>query len=388
MNKSHQQHGSVYVMTLITIATISAMILVGISLRSSNNAKASFVENMSASSNATLDATEITLQTVLDDPKWQTTAQTGVALSKRTVNGVTYASTVIDADTQKTPTDTTTNFLLTMTATQDSIEQVSQLTIGYDALYYQNYVEDLTAEFYWPLTEDPKSTRADERIAFNDGGYLGSNAGAGTNDEGAPVPIFANSSDHVSVPWDDKFKQGDGSLSCWIKYTGPTKDYSFHPFLGMSYQSGGRPTFNAAIYNTAVWVNTSESGSYSVSTIAFTKSGAITPGTWHHITFVWGSDGLSIYVDGKLDGQKISNTDGVDTADVLFGGEQPLLIGAGYDFGDGGTPRKGFQGSVSHVVYYNHELKADEISELASIKPDANTSLTIIDESWSTVYSE
>ena len=74
----------------------------------------------------------------------------------------------------------------------------------------------MSAEYYWPLTDAVKSGVADEPLRNQDGAYQSSNAGAGTNDEGALVPVFKDSSDEVSVPWINRFNQSVGSMTCWI----------------------------------------------------------------------------------------------------------------------------------------------------------------------------
>ncbi len=387
MNQTRQQHGSVYVMTLITIATISAMILVGISLRSSNNAKASLVEGMSTSSNATLDATELTLQTVASDAEWKATAQTGVALPKQTINGVTYASTVKDADTDTTPTETTTNYTLTMSATQNSIEHVSQLTFEYASVDYPTLVDAYKGLFYWPLSEDPKSTTAVDAIDACDGTYQDPNAaGATTNDHGAQVPLFTGSSDHIDIPWTNKFKETHGAFSLWVNSTGTT-NFQSYGILGMQYASGGSPNLSLVVVNNAIGAYLSDSGSFNFSNVAVTPT-VLTPGTWHHVAMTWGPGGLIIYVDGIQAGENYGNTSGLDTGRSNQGGEQPLHIGGGYTIGYTKQPFVGFEGSIAHVVFYkNHQLTADEVAEIAAVHPDEAT-FALIPDTWVTVYPE
>ncbi len=386
---NHNNRGSVYLVTLITVAAIASMVMIGVTLRSATNSKSNLIDEMSQSNTDILNATQLTLQTVYADPTWNKTAQSGVALPKQTINGVTYDTKVKDADTNSKPTDTTTNYRLILSAKQDSVKHTAHLTINHEGMDYAAYVESLSAEFYWPLTEPEKASKAVDYIRDHNGNYLDANAGAGTNDQGAPVPVFNNSSDQVSVSWNSVFQQGRGSLSCWIKFTGPTRDYRFHPFIGMNYESGGHPTLNIAIFNGAVWAYTCEDGTYSVGDIAFTGFDAVTPDNWHHITIVWGdsTDGLMVFVDGSLEGQNKSNTDGVDTEIAVFGGEQPLFLGSGYDFGDGGTPRKGFLGSVAHVVYFDNNLTPTEVEDLAATIPD-ELFFSIVEGSWATVYQD
>ena len=210
----HSRSGSVYLVTLITVAAIASMVMIGVTLRSSTSSKSTLIEEMSKTNIDIMNATELTLQTVASDAAWKATAQTGVALPKQTINGVTYGTTVKDADTDATPTNSTTNYTLTMSATQNSIEHVSQLTFEYASVDYPALVDAYKGLFYWPLSEDPKSTTAVDAIDACDGTYQDPNAaGATTNEHGAQVPLFTGSNDHIDIPWADKFKEDKGAFS-------------------------------------------------------------------------------------------------------------------------------------------------------------------------------
>lgn len=390
MNTTHQtRRASIYVVTLITVATIVSIILIGTILRAAANARSTAVQAISTDAPALTTAAEFAMKAMADDPIWTKSAQSGVVYANLDLAGTQYDATVTDADTAALPDESTSTYRFTVSTGSAATRAAARFDISVTKPNYIDLLDDLDAEFYWPLTDPEKSTTADEPLDSHDGSYLAPNtAAAAINDEGAPVPLFANTSDHVSIPWNDTFKQGEGSLACWIKCTGPTNDFRFHPFLGMNYQSGGNPTINAAVYNTNIWVNVDDGNDYHFGDLAFTTAGAITKDTWHHITITWGNAGLKLYIDGTLAAHNASNTQGIATRiPSFFGGNQPLFLGAGYDFGDPGTPRKGFVGSVCHAAFFDPDLDDDEIAELAAIKPDQITP-ALVDGSWTYLYDQ
>ncbi len=395
MNKSASSHsrchtrlGSVYLVTLITVAAIASMVMLGVTLRSATSSKSALVVEMSKTNTDILNATELTLQSVYSDPSWMKTAQSGVALPKQTINGVVYGSTVKDADTDTTPTDTTINYQLTMSATKDSIEHVAQVTLKYGSVDYTSYLTSLTAMFYWPLNEDPGASRATENIQSQRGTYFSpSAAGFGSNDEGAQVPVFKNSNSIVGVDWNNDYAQNNGSIAMWIKYTGPEKSSTPSPFVGLNYKYGGHPTLNLAVFENGIHALVNNEGTWDNWYAVTSSSGTIKPDTWHHITLTWGASGLALYIDGVQSAYSSRNKYGVATAGILYGGYQPLYIGGGYNLFDSGTPYVGFTGSVAHVAYFDAYLTSDQVAELAAMKPDG-TALSLKEDSWVLLYGE
>jgi len=388
MMPSPSNRGSVYLVTLITITAIAAMVLIGIRLRTAENTKQSIVTQMAESNVTVLDATEYALQTVLDDPAWTSTAQSGnifTPFSPFNLEDTIYSGTVTDADTAAKPTTDTTTYRLKLSAETNSVTSSAQIDLFADRVDYLTVVKDLGAKFYWPLNETSNPVSAIDEIGSNNGAYKKpSVAGGAINNEGAPVPVFNDSNDHVEVPWDWTFKQKNGSLSLWMMCTGATRA-SNYSFAGMDFTKNGDPTLNLSVFYYGILAYVDDDGSWGGENLATTSFDIINPGTWYHIAITWGSNGLRIYVDGVLQGFNVANTDGISTKFAMWGGEQPLRLGAGFFTGNMSTPEDGFEGSIAHVAFYDPVLTATEIADLAAIIPDLAT-YTLVDDSWVRVF--
>ncbi len=379
------RRGSVYLMTLITVAAVVSMVLLGVSLRSSDNTRSAMIEEMAQGSNGIFDVSEYAIKAVESDPMWRLTAQSGKVFEKFSVGDLSYSGTVVDKGTGAKPTQSTTNYLLTLTSKYSKTKSLASFELLGTEMDYANHLANLGAVHYWALDEDANPPKAIDSIGAYHGAYLKpSVAGAGYNDEAGLVPEFKDNNDYVNVIWGPSLEIDDGTFSMWVKCTGSSQ-WSNYAFLGMDYQLNGVPAINIGIWGYGVNVYLNDEGQYRMSSALSTSIGTITPNTWHHIAVTWGAKGLRIYVDGVQKASNASNTDKLKTADAGNGGEQPLHIGAGYNATSPMTPEDGFEGSVSHVALFNVQLDSAQIADLAAIKPDKLT-ISIVEDSWERVF--
>ena len=389
MKITTQTHrGSVYLVTLITVTAIASMVLIGMRLRTASNEQSALIEQMAETNNAIFDATELALQTIQNDPAWVLTAQKGIVYESIKLGDTTYAATVTDADTKALPDDDTKNYRLSLQAQSKITNAHANLDLNISTVDYLAYLKSMSAMFYWQLNETAGSSRASEPIQSQRGSYLSSSAaGLGTNDEGAPVPVFTNSNNIVGADWDNDYSQNNGSIAMWIKYTGPENSTTASPFIGLNYKYNGHPTLNLAVYNSSIYSYINNEGTWDSWYALNTSNGSIKSNQWHHIAITWGTSGHAIYIDGTLRAHHRANKYGVESAGILFGGNQPLYIGGGYDLVYSDTPYVGFTGSVAHVAYFDDYLTADQVAELAAIKPDEIT-ISLVDDSWTVIKGE
>lgn len=382
--QTHTRDGSVYLITLITVAAIVSMILIGVRLRTASNDESALIEQMAHTSSGILDATEYALQVISTDGRWNKTAQGGVVYNKFVVGDSVYSSTVLDASTGIVATDTTTNYLVSVHSESGITRSDAQLEVVSNTVNYTAAVEALGAIHYWPMNESTNDRVALDLVGSYPGDYMDpAIAGTGANDEGAQVPVFADASDHIEIPWGKDFEQSNGTLCVWMKLT-DTGVLSSNSVFGIEYKTGGSPTLSLTTFGTTISAYISEGGSYDIRNFSTTPSDSFEPNTWHHITMVWGSKGLFVYVDGVQKGY-INVTEGTGTARANKGGEQPLHIGGGYMMSPSSQPEDGFNGSLAHAVYFGDQLDSAQVAELAAIKPDLST-LSIVDDSWIRVF--
>ncbi|MGV6814671.1 MAG: LamG domain-containing protein [Phycisphaerales bacterium] len=250
---------------------------------------------------------------------------------------------------------------------------------------YLGLLTDQNAEHYWALNEAIESMEATDGLGSYAGNYsLLTTSGTGTNDEGGVVPIFVDASDSVSIPWGNDFKTSEGTITAWVKSTNSNNLESMS-VLGMLYESGGYASINLTLWNSKLYGYISDDGTWNLGKAVSSSSKIILPDTWYHVAISWGSNGLTIYVDGTQVGNNSSNTDGLATAKKNQGGEQPLLIGAGYTIVSSKHVVKGFKGSVAHTVFFPNQLKSSIIADMAAIRPD-KINMALVDDSWEQIF--
>ncbi|MBL4699231.1 MAG: LamG domain-containing protein [Phycisphaerales bacterium] len=381
------RNGSIYLITLITIAAIVSMVLLGVRLRSSTNEQSALIEQMSEANTGVLDAAELAIETIVSDQQWRNTANSGVVYSELSVGTSSYSAVVVDATTSIKPTASTTSYRVTVASGHETVRSVARVDIFATQYDYLTYLRTLPLKHYWPLNEYSNPTTAVDLKGNYDGTYQSPAAGgASYNDEGGPVPVFTSIGDQVHVPWGKDFDLSDGSISLWMRCTGGNK-FENYSFLGMQYDLGGLPTLNMSVYLYGVTAYVDDDNRWSLGNFTMTSQNLITPGTWYHIVLTWGTNGMVLYVDGVEKASNSSNRDGLKTAKAGQGGEQPLHLGDGYDTGDLRTPEDAFDGSIAHVALFNSQLRASEVAALAAIKPDLRT-YTIVPDSWQRLYNQ
>jgi archaellin len=384
---SQSRSGSIYLITLITVAAIVSMVLIGVSLRTASNTQSALIEEMAEGSMGVIDAGEIAFEHITTDPIWRVTAQSGTVFAPVTPNngGNTMESTVVDSTTSLLPTYDTTSYRLTLKSSKGTTADTSQIDLLATQYDYLTYLQALPLKHYWPLNEHSNPTTAVDLNGNYDGTYQSpAVGGASYNEEGGPVPVFASANDQVQVPYGKDFISGNGSISLWMKLTN-TDQWASSGVLGMLYKTGGYPSINLTVWKFELSAYVSNDGSFKLGNTITTSGKAVAPNTWHHVVMTWGSKGLFLYLDGTEQVKKTSVTESPGTAKANKGGEQPMHLGGGYSLLS--KAENGFDGSVAHVAMFDKQLKASEVAALAAIKPDLRT-YSIVPDTWQRLYDQ
>ncbi|MFG0298411.1 MAG: LamG-like jellyroll fold domain-containing protein, partial [Phycisphaerales bacterium JB047] len=316
--------GSIYVLTLFTVAAVGSMILIGVAIRSSDNAQASIAEQMNANSAGILNATEYAIGKIYADNDWNRTAQKGMVFPEFTLAGQEYTSEVLDADTLAAVDQSTDRYEVTVTSTSGIASESVKFVYSRIKVDYFDFLDDYGLQAYWPLNETDNPSTAFELKGGLDGKFLKpSVAAAGMNDEGGYVPVFNNDSDYVEIPWGGIFKQREASMSLWVKSTG-TNALKSYGLLGLLYRnrSGYAPTLSLTVLNNSLLTYIRDDGAYDINNFIFTSGGSFTINEWHNVIITWHhSDGFKIFLDGALLNSNKYNTHGISTSSNS-GGEQ------------------------------------------------------------------
>ena len=383
----HTQRGSIYLVTLITVAAIVSMIFIGIALRSTSSTKSALIQEMTQAGNGVLDANEFALQRIIADPQWKTTAQTGTVFSPMSLGDTSLTSSVVDTATGITPTFDTSSYRVQVNSTHESVKSSAQIDLLVNKPDCAAYYKSLSGKLYWALNEWNKPVSAIDQISGKDGKYLDPNiAGQATNDEGGLVPVFGVANDPVMVPYNNHFDQKNaGSVAMWMNLSKSASKVSTYGVFGQLYKLGGVPTINLSVIGYGLSAYIAEGGVFSYSNFALTPFDSIIPGTWHHVAMTWGAKGLTVYIDGVEKANRSSCTQGMDTAASNKGGEQPFHIGGGYSPSFGANPQDPFEGSIGHFVLFDDQLTAAQVLEMSKVKPDLSE-FAIVEGSWVRVF--
>tara|TARA_R110002111_G_scaffold103594_2_gene160504 strand:- start:798 stop:1967 length:1170 start_codon:yes stop_codon:yes gene_type:complete len=383
-NKS--QRGGIYVVTLITVATIASMVLIGVNLRSSTNKQSALIEQMVEGSNGVLNAAELTIERVISDSAWKETAKTGVVFTDLAIADSIYTSTVVDADTRAKPDDSTTTYRVTVAANHDTAQSKAQFDIVNSTVDYLAYLKSLSALHYWQLNEEEKSSTAIDQMSDVpcNGSYLDINVpGVGTNTEGGVVPVFAGSSDHIEVDSCSNFRSlAEGTISLWMNLSGRSS-LAYYGVFGKLAEVNGPAAISLCINATSLIAYIDDTERFGVSNFAQSGKGAITVGQWHHVAVSWGRNGLTVYVDGSVVAVNSSNTKELFSYGGRWG--DTLKIGSGYVVSLLGNTQVGFEGSIAHYSVFGSQLSDSQIVEIAGVVPDLNEQ-KIIEDSWVQVF--
>lgn len=386
MNSSQTcSRGSIYVLTLLTVAAVGSMILIGVSLRTARNSQSIIIEQMSANSSGVIDAAELAIGHIDADSDWITNAQKGVVFSEFTLGDRTYSSSVVDADTLTIPTVSSTNYRVKVTSSTGLATESASVDLTFAKFDYYAYLQSLGLEAYWPLDEVAKTTNANEPQDNRDGTYQSpSAAGQDTNDENGVVPVFNGSGNHVETPYDSSYQDDtQGTVSFWMKLTG-TGPYTSYGIFGQRFDSSGMPAITMTCLAGSLSAYLDDEGAFDYGHFATTSPNLIKVGQWHHVAMTWGPAGLQIYIDGTQR-SGTGNTDYWDTRDGIIILNRPLIIGAGYIASSSSQPQVGFVGSIARFAILTNQLNAATIAELASIKPD-EMKLDLVEDSWVKVF--
>jgi hypothetical protein len=382
----HTRHGSIYLVTLVTVAAIVSMIFIGLSLRTVNNSKSALIELTVESGMGVLDATEVAFEHITTDPIVRVNAQAGTIFGPLEVNkgGNILTSTVVDSATGLKPTYDTLTYRVNVNSSNDIAKANAQIDVLATPYDYLTYLGKLNLKHYWPLSEHSKPTQASDLKGSYHGKYWNpAVAGASYNEEGGPVPVFTDTKDIVTIPYGGDFKRSEGAISLWVRLT--NSDRSNHAFMGTQYTLGGIPQFNMAIYKNALWVYLTENGIYDIRYALNTSNDSITVGKWHHILMSWGPAGLTIYIDGVRRARDSGNIDRLHSASRDDGGEQPWHIGGGYNMFYYPVKEDNFNGSVAHVALFDKQPIDSQVAALAAVKPDLRT-YSLVADSWVRVF--
>lgn len=201
---------------------------------------------------------------------------------------------------------------------------------------------------------------ADASSLANDGTIYGSPLTGVAGQHGTAFE-FDGSSDYVEIPHDDSYLMQGGTFSVWFKADSLSGKRAIFSKDSSGYDTGGH--FSVWIQSNKVQVRMqSTTKSYYVTS----PSNSIAAGTWYHVMYAWGEEGMALYLDGVLVDTD-SYTGGLGTTSGGVGNYEAIVLGANAwktgNFNSVGLEGY-FDGTMDDLRIYNERLSEAQALEI------------------------
>lgn len=221
---------------------------------------------------------------------------------------------------------------------------------------------------HWPMDLCSLDGTANEVVDVANGynGYAQDGASVLETGKFCQTSEFSGFGEHLYLNNVDAFDVDEGAVSMWFKMP----DLSFYNTQSLGGQTlisrdayaynGGGGHFTLLVQSNGSLASRHQSTNSTA--YAVTGASIVSEGTWHHVVYTWGSEGLKIYLDGVLNGSNTSFTYGTDN-------DEPIVIGANAYTSETGDSSPAnltdfFQGQIDEVKYYEIQIDATKVSDL------------------------
>jgi len=355
------RHGSIYVVVLVTIASVAMMVLAGIALRRTDqhasylHADALHAERGAESGIAYTDLV------VRDHDAFMKSAPGGSILDGVALGDASVSVSVLDDDSGGAVGASTDRMVSVSRAEAGGARSIVSRSYEYTSAYHRLALE-YGAVAYWPLDESTGEDHADELVQRLEAPFPDPDqAGVFTHGHGNAAPEFSNESEIVVAPHDDAYAVSALTVTLWVRSEGgagvqgviakesPSVDDA--PQHAMYFEDGHlhhRLTIHNANYYKELVADRS----------LFEDRG------WHFVAVTIGTeDRMRLYVDGQLVDSNPSGHLGLTFSQ--FTNRFPWTIGGRRDdAGGAGFLDDNLDGSVARVAVFGDELDEDQIDAL------------------------
>ncbi|MEO1981222.1 MAG: DUF2341 domain-containing protein, partial [Fuerstiella sp.] len=245
---------------------------------------------------------------------------------------------------------------------------------------FNSLITSLSPVSYWRLGENSGTTATDES-GTSHGTYNGAGlAQTGVlNGDSNTAVSFGGVDDYVGIAHNAAYLIDDGTIQLWFNADSLGTDQTLFSKDSSGFDTGAHLSIEVlAAGQVYVRFQSASSDSY------VTSAASVTTGTWHHMAFSFGSNGMALFIDGQLVNSN-AYTGGLGTTSGGAGNSEPIAIGAGTRDSSDGTIiplSRYFDGLIDEVAIFNTQLNAETVQNLYAsafqdYTIDENTSLNV-----------
>ncbi len=367
-----RRRGSIYLLVLVTVTTVTVLGLASLSVVSSQRVEAESVGTVMDARAAAERAIDLALAIMNDTPDWRWSLPNGDWRVKASLGNATYTINVVDPEDGVLSNDPCKPVLVTaygFAGTARSIIRVRAEAEGPFEGGFGGIISQLSPISYWQLHEVSGTTMSDtagERDGtYRNGVMLARRTGLGCT----TVPWFDGENDFAEVSHRGKYELSQGSISLWCRPELVTTRRGVISKAASGFGSGGyfevfidASRIRARVASNAAW--------YTV------RSDPISAGEWCHIVLTFGDD-LKLYVNGVLH----------DTTDFDGGidkNKEPIAIGVSTINSSSGSTNgwtSPFRGSITQVALFPTILDSTQVADLYAAYPPP-LRMRVVSTSW------
>jgi len=375
-----ERRGSIYLVVLVVVASVTTMILVGTSLRRTTAEQYRANDDRMRVRQGARSATEGALTLMNDKDTFMAMAKAGKVF-KTTVGKSTISVSAVDKDSGKAVDDDTETMLVTAQAETTNARSL----ISFDIVVQSDFVSVLAekgATSYLALDEEKDALVAVDQIGGIDGTYLKpGNAGRVDFPDGGVAPRVSSVSEYIEVPHDSSFETSNGTILIWARISDMSDSAAQALF---SKEDNDTVDFDIAMYVQNSDIKLSINSNYSFLDRNYSYNiAAKNDKDWHHFAYSFGSRGTRIYVDGVRVVYDPTYTIGLSYSFLTFSerNNERWWLGARRNLSSPSAPMKG---SLARFAFIPEQLDDSEIAELMAAQVDA-VKLTPVEGSFARV---
>ncbi len=356
------RRGSIYLIVLVTVAVVTTMVLTGIALRQSTNARYRMATDYSTARYAVRSAAEAVLvQMDRNKDDFLAAAKTGIILPDTALGNSTIALTAIDKNTGLAVDNATEIITVTATGSVGSARSMIQFDLESVSDYLRMLVEH-GATSYWPFDETTGAADANDVLSGFDGLYgLRESVGTQTFLDAKPAPEFSTNDSILRIDHEPNFLVTQGTIIFWVR----ANDVTLKEKQGLfSKENDGSAQFFQAMYfedgQLVLEINDSLPylrQKYRIDAEVFKDA------DWHHVAYTFGTYGVRIFIDGKRVFVDYSHVVGLYSKIGPFErkNEEDWLVAGRNNKGIPGSP---LAGSIARFAFFPVQIQDDNIKIL------------------------
>ncbi len=368
-----RRRGSIYLLVLVTVTTVTVLGLASLSVVSSQRLESESVGAVMDARAAAESGIDLALAIMNDKPDWRWSMPNGDWRVDAPLGAAAYTINVVDPDDGDLANDPCHPVLITAYGNAARARSIMTVQLAAEGPFdgaFAGIISSLAPVSYWRLNDASGTTMIDtagERNGtYRNGVTLAQRTGLGCS----TVAWFDGVNDYAEVSHRSKYELAQGSIAVWFRPEQVTSKATILSKAAVGFGNGGY--FDIYVQNDRVRAaQASNSAWYALQTPT------IEANQWHHIVITFGASGRVLYLNG------VEVAVGTFTGDISQN-KEPLAIGVSTIMSSSGsvTPTSApFRGSIAEVVIFPAVLDASQVADLFSAYPPP-LRMRVVSTSW------